>query len=187
MTKYNESFKMMVVKEYLEGVLGYALLAKKYNMPSSSPIKKWVKVYEKFGVNGLKKKKHNESYSVQFKLDVLSFMKRTGSSVMETALQFGLTNPPMVAAWNKAYLEGGAEGLNRPKGRVPMSDKAKNKRKNQIQDKELTKEQKLERENELLRLEVEYLKKLRAFQMDPEGYLEKHKQRYHSNSKKSSN
>ena len=45
----------------------------------------------------------------------------------------------------------------------------------------------LDRENELLRLEVEYLKKLRAFQMDPEGYLEKHKQRYHSNSKKPSN
>lgn len=50
----------------------------------------------------------------------------------------------------------------------------------------MTYEQKLERENELLRLEVEYLKKLRAFQMEPEGYLEKHKQRYHSNSKKPS-
>jgi len=53
-------------------------------------------------------------------------------------------------------------------------------------DKVMTYEQKLERENELLRLEVEYLKKLRAFQMDPEGYLEKHKQHYHSNSKKHS-
>jgi transposase len=51
----------------------------------------------------------------------------------------------------------------------------------------MTYEQKLERENELLRLEVEYLKKLRAFQMNPEDYLEKHKQRYHSNSKKNSN
>jgi len=50
----------------------------------------------------------------------------------------------------------------------------------------MTREQKLERENELLRLEMEYLKKLRAFQMDPEGYLEKHRQRYHSNSKKNS-
>ncbi|MFB6467277.1 hypothetical protein ACE38V_10695 [Cytobacillus sp. Hz8] len=69
-----------------------------------------------------------------------------------------------------------------------MSDKAKNsKGKKTVVESEMTYEQKLERENELLRLEVEYLKKLRAFQMDPEGYLEKHKQRYHSNSKKSSN
>ncbi|AST93627.1 hypothetical protein BC6307_21345 [Sutcliffiella cohnii] len=75
---------------------------------------------------------------------------------------------------------GGLEGLNKQKGRPPMS---KNKKKQE----EMTNEQRLERENELLRLEVEYLKKLRAFQMDPEGYLEKHKQRYHSNSKKPSN
>lgn len=68
-----------------------------------------------------------------------------------------------------------------------MSDQAKNRRKNKnIDETTMTYEQKLERENELLRLEVEYLKKLRAFQRDPEAYLEKHKQRYHSSSKKNS-
>ena len=60
------------------------------------------------------------------------------------------------------------------------------KSKSPAEEKELTYKQKLEKENELLRLEVEYLKKLQAFQMDPESYLEKHKQRYHSNSKKNS-
>lgn len=178
----------MLVNEYQEGKLGYDLLAKKYGMKDSTPIKRWVKVYEKFGVEGLKKKKQKETYSVQFKLDVLSFMKRTGSSETETALQFGLTNPPLIASWKRAYLEGGAEALDKPKGRPPMSDKAKNRKSiKPAEEKEMTYEQKLERENELLRLEVEYLKKLRAFQMDPEGYLEKHKQRYHSNSKKPSN
>ena len=149
---------------------------------------RWVKVYEKFGEKGLMKKKSKETYSVQFKLDVLSFMKRTGSSETDTALHFGLTNPSMIASWKKAFLEGGAEALDRSKGRPSMSDKAKNNgNKKTTEEKEMTYEQKLERENELLRLEVEYLKKLRAFQMDPEGYLEKHKQRYHSNSKKPSN
>jgi transposase len=85
-------------------------------------------------------------------------------------------------------VEGGAEALDRPKGQPSMSGKAKNSGNKKItEEKELTYEQKLERENELLRLEVEYLKKLRAFQMDPKGYLEKHKQLYHSNSKKPSN
>ncbi|KHF37740.1 transposase, partial [Halalkalibacter okhensis] len=105
---------------------------------------------------------------------------------MDTAIYFGLSTPSMIGTWKKAFLENGVEGLDRAKGRSPMSDKAKNK-KNRCTEKEMTYEQKLVRENELLRLEVEYLKKLRAFQMDPEGYLEKHKQRYHSNSKKSSN
>ncbi|MBT2700814.1 transposase [Bacillus sp. ISL-40] len=186
MAKYSEGFKLMLVKEYQAGKLGYRLLAQKHNMKDHTRIMRWVKVYEKLGEKGLMKKKSKETYSVQFKLDILSFMKRTGSSEVDTALHFGLTNPSMIASWKKAFSEGGAEALERSKGRPPMSDKAKNRKKT-VEEKELTYEQKLERENELLRLEVEYLKKLRAFQMDPEGYLEKHKQRYHSNSKKPSN
>lgn len=187
MVKYSEGFKLKLVKEYQAGKLGYDLLAKKYSMKDSTPIKRWVKSYEKFGEEGLRRKIKKVTYSVQFKLEVLSFMKRTGSSETETALEFGLNNPPLIGSWKKAFLEGGAEALDRPKGRPSMSDKAKNNKSKQIEEKEMTYEQKLERENELLRLEVEYLKKLRAFQMDPKGYLEKHKQRYHSNSKKPSN
>ncbi|MCM3672226.1 transposase, partial [Mesobacillus maritimus] len=161
-----------------EGKLGIRPLAKKHGIRSKSVVDRWIKVYERFGAEGLKRK--NQTYSVQFRLDVLSFMKRTGFSETETALHFGITEPTIIGSWKKAILEGKDEGLNKHKGWPSMS-------KNKKQEKELTNEQKLERENELLRLEVEYLKKLRAFQMDPEGYLEKHKQRFHSNSKKNSN
>ncbi|WP_186673973.1 helix-turn-helix domain-containing protein [Sporosarcina sp. BP05] len=189
MAKYSDEFKIMVVREYLEGRLGYSALARKYGVKASTQVKNWVSAYKKHGVVGLFRKKGKEVYSVQFKLDVLSFMKRTGASQTETALHFGLTNPPMIASWKKKLLEDGAEALDKPKGRPAMSDKSKNvkKGKQPAQQNEMTREQKLEQENELLRLEVAYLKKLRAFQMDPEGYLEKHKQRYHLNSKKTSN
>ncbi len=187
MAKYSETFKYMVVQEYLSGTLGYVLLAKKYGIKSKVQIQQWVAIYNKFGLEGLSPKINKEVYSVQFKLDVLSFMKRTGASVMETALEFGMTNPPIITSWKRAFLQGGTGALAKQKGRPPMSDKAKNKKsKPRKPISELTREQELERENELLRLEVEYLKKLRAFQMDPGGYLEKHKQRYHSSSKKHS-
>ena len=91
-------------------------------------------------------------------------MKRTGSSEMDTALHFGLTDSSTIARWKKAFLEGKVEGLNKHKGRPPMSKKKNTEQKTVY-------EQELERENELLRLEVEYLKKLRAFRMDPESYL----------------
>lgn len=186
MAKYSDEFKIMVVREYQEGKLGYQRLAKKHGVKSPKQIINWVKNYEEFGTEGIIRKKQKKTYSVQFKLDVLSFMKRTGSSVTETALQFGLTNPPMITSWKKTFLDGGAEALDRSKGRPPMSDETKNRNNKHLDEKEMTYEQQLERENELLRLEIEYLKKLRAFQMDPDGYLEKHKQRYHSNSKKRS-
>ena len=178
----------MVVKEYLNGPLGMKLLARKHGIKSHEQVLRWINVYKQQGAAGLSRKKKNKIYSVQFKLDVLSFMKRTGASQTETALHFGLNNPPMIASWKKKFLEGGAEALDKPRGRASMSDKAKNIKKNieSNQKDRMTHEQSLERENELLRLEVEYLKKLRAFQKDPDAYLEKHKQRYRSNSKKNS-
>ncbi|MCG7337166.1 helix-turn-helix domain-containing protein [Sporosarcina sp. ACRSM] len=177
MAKYSEEFKVAIVREYLDGRIGYSLLAKKHGVKSKEQIREWVLIYQKYGVEELVKKKNNEDYPVQFKLDVLSFMKRTGVSRSETALQIGLKNSSMISSWKKKFLEGGVEALDQPKGRPTMSDKAKNfkRSKQPAPQDEMTREQKLERENELFRLEVEYLKKLKAFQMDPEGYLEKHK------------
>jgi len=188
MAKYSDDLKIKVVKEYQDGNLGTRALAKKHGI-SKSEVGRWIQIHERFGVDGLRNQQHKQTYSVQFKLDVLSFIEKTGSSEMETAFQFGMKNPGLITSWKRAYREDGFEDLLKGKGRPPMSDTSKNrtnKNKN-INDKEKTKEQQLERENELLRLEVEYLKKLRAFQIDPEGYLEEHKQRYHSNSKKNSN
>jgi len=129
MAKYDESFKLLVVHEYLSGPLGYELLAQKYSVKSNTLLKNWVAVYRKYGAEGLRRKRKHEVYSVQFKLEVLSYMKRTGASVLETALQFGLTNPRMVTSWKKKLLEGGAEALDKPKGRPAMSKKAKKAKK----------------------------------------------------------
>ena len=52
------------------------------------------------------------------------------------------------------------------------------------EENKFTREAELERENELLRLEIAYLKKLRAFRENSNALLEKHKQNGHSNLKK---
>ncbi|QXE01244.1 helix-turn-helix domain-containing protein [Terribacillus sp. DMT04] len=185
MVKYSEGFKLKVVKEYLNGNRGYASLAKKYGIGSKTQVIRWVALYEKFGEDSLLRKRNYEAYSVQFKLDVLDFMKRTGASTVETALSYRIMNPSVISQWKITYEKEGIDALERPRGRPSMSNKPKKKNK-KMDKKMMSREEELERENELLRLEVEYLKKLRAFQMNPESYLEKHKQRYHSNSKKRS-
>lgn len=174
----------MLVTEYLEGKLGLPSLAKKHGIKSKEQVRQWVKIYERFGSEGLMRKSHPEVYPVQFKLDVLEYMRNTDASLTDTALQFGINNPSLISVWKNTVLKSGVEALDRPKGRPAMTEKPKKKRTKNTKSKELTREQQLEREVELLRLEVEYLKKLKAFRMDPEGYLEKHKQRYHSSSKK---
>lgn len=178
MAKYSSEFKLQVVQEYLDGPLGYKLLAKKYSMPSPSPIERWVNAFRAFGLDGLERKRKKTVYSVQFKMDALHFMRQTGSSYAETALAFGMNNPALLANWVRAFQEDGIEGLKpKPKGRPSMS------KKNNKQPKKTSTREELERENELLRLENAYLKKLRAFRKNPDAFLEKHKQQWHPNSK----
>src|SRR5699024_8158265 len=122
-------------------------------------------------------------YTVQFKLTVLQFMQRTGSSYPDAAIKFGMKSHSPIIQWKKDFEKGGIEGLNpKRKGRPSMSKKYQSKQKSQ--DKESSQVERLEHENELLRLEVAYLKKLKAFQENPNVFLEKHKQQWHSNSKK---
>ncbi|WP_077701823.1 MULTISPECIES: helix-turn-helix domain-containing protein [Virgibacillus] len=183
MAKYSYEFKLMIVKEYLENSLGYGLLAKKHGIPSQSPIERWVRAYKEFGEDGLRRKHSKQVYPVQFKLDVLNFMKRTGASYQDTAIVFKMNNPTLIANWYRIFWNEGIEGLqDKSKGRPPMSKN--HKAKPAKQEKELSREELLERENELLRLENAYLKKLKAFQENPNAFLEKHKQRWRSNSKK---
>ncbi|MEK4145888.1 transposase [Robertmurraya sp. FSL W8-0741] len=183
MAKYSEEFKLKIVMEYLRGKLGYYLLAQKYGIPAESQVRRWVRAYKEFGEDGLRRKHSKQVYSVKFKLDVLNFMKHTGASYQDTAIIFKMNNPSLITHWYRTFLEEGIEGLqDKVKGRSSMSKNQKAKLPKQ--EKELSREKRLERENELLRLENAYLKKLKAFQENPNASLEKHKQRWHSNSKK---
>ncbi|PID07934.1 MULTISPECIES: helix-turn-helix domain-containing protein [unclassified Sporosarcina] len=89
---------MKLFQKYLDGRSGYKTLAKKYGVKADIQIRNWVNAYKRYGVEGLFRRKIREVYPVQFKLDVLSFMKRTGASRSETALHFGLTNPSMISS-----------------------------------------------------------------------------------------
>ncbi|KFL42236.1 transposase, partial [Lysinibacillus sp. BF-4] len=81
----------------------------------------------------------------------------------------------VIANWNSKFLKEGIEGLQeKAKGRPSMSKKTKTT--SIKKEKEMSREEQLERENELLRLEVAYLKKLKAFRENPDTFLEKHKQ-----------
>ncbi len=80
MAKYDVTFKMKVVTEYLEGMNGYKILAQKYSMSDTKQIRTWVNQFQQYGMNGLKRKRMNKKYTGEFKMDVLHYMKRTGAS-----------------------------------------------------------------------------------------------------------
>jgi len=158
MTKYNLKLKLAVVNAYLAGEGGYGYLAKQFSIANKCTVRKWIKTYKSMGESGLKQRKSHKNYPVHFKMDVLQYKLTTRESYQKVALKFDIHEPSIIANWLRVWRKDGFDGLSKPKGRPSMS-----KNKDQKKDKKaLTKEQKLEREIELLRAENAYLKKLRA-------------------------
>jgi transposase len=158
MTKYDESFKRRVVKEYLGGEGGFRLLGRKYGV-GHSMLRRWVSAYRAHGETGLRKK--HEAYSAEFKMSVLQHMWRHDLSYQRTCAVFDLREANSVSRWERQYHEGGFEALMpRRKGRPPRMAQPKQPCPPRNAPVEERSREDLLKENEYLRAEVAYLKKL---------------------------
>ena len=136
----------------------YGLDATKYfNIPSVASVRKWVRRYKKHGLNGLLKNKI-ASYSGEFKQNVVEYMHTNYLSLQETAFHFNLGNPDIVGKWESIYYKEGPQALYEER-RGRSKNMSSNPRKKKISKKI---EENLIAENERLRMENAYLKKLQA-------------------------
>jgi transposase-like protein len=160
--RYDLDFKIKVIAYYQQGHTGSAT-AKEFNLDSRLVLK-WVKQYQSGGIEAIKPKTSKTYYSCEFKHDVITTMLTQGLSQSEVALKYNISAPALISHWHKAYRLQGMSGLNsKRKGRSAMS-------KPFITDKpddEKTLAE-LKRENEYLRAEVAYLKKLDALLREKE-------------------
>jgi transposase len=160
MARYDEKFKKAVVKEYLSGASGYRVLEGKHGV-SQSNIRRWVDVYRQHGDAGLRKKFSH--YSARFKLSVLRRMWRQELSYSQVVALFDLRGgTSVVSNWERQYHEGGLDALKpKPRGR-PKKMKTPEIPPVPVQPQDTRTLEELRKENEYLRAEVAYLKKLDA-------------------------
>jgi len=154
MAKYNHEQKLEAVLNVTEKGLTYGAASKIMGINHDS-IQKWVKMYEKHGIEGLSIKRG--VYDGQFKVNVIEYMHTNHISVREAAVKFGVPSYTTVWEWERIYYEEGRDALFRDnRGRKKMSKESK------------PREQKLDRQTEedliaecqRLRMENAYLKKL---------------------------
>lgn len=157
MSKYSNEFKLEVVQYYLNEKSSYMATSKHFNMLERSSIQKWVRKYQEHGVAGLTKPEKS-SYSGEFKQNVVEYMHTNHLSLSEATYHFNLGHHSVVCKWERIYNEKGPQGLYKEqRGRLKnMSSKPKKKK----LDKDV--EEDLIAENQRLRMENEYLKKLNA-------------------------
>jgi transposase len=158
--KYTLAFKLQCVEAYTKLGLSDKTIGKQFGVEHSN-VRLWLGFYSKYGIQGLEKRSHR-SYTREFKLSVLQAIETEYLSLIQACVKFNIGSTSVIISWQKAFKENGLQGLEcKTKGRKPNMENP-NKRKAPKSTKPLTREEELLQENEYLRAEVAFLKKLRA-------------------------
>ena len=175
MLKYDEQFKRRVVEEYLGGEASFGAIARRFSLDKSM-LRRWVASYQQHGQAGLKSKRTR--YDAEFKLEVVQRMKREGLSIRQVMALFNIRSPQSVTEWAHLYDAGGIAAWA-PRPRDPLRKMTTRQPAqatgNESADKRTREE--LLKENEYLRAEVAYLKKLDALLQAKQQVAQKKKRK----------
>lgn len=161
MARHDESFKLEVVQRYLSESSGARAIALRYGLDHGT-VRRWVDGYRQHGMQGLRKKYNR--YDEQFKLNVLRRMWREELSCRQVTALFDIRGGyGVVSSWERQYHEGGLDALKpKPRGRPQLMTAPKPPDPPPPHANDARTLDTLRKENEYLRAEVAYLKKLDA-------------------------
>ncbi|WJP98074.1 transposase [Macrococcus bovicus] len=156
MAKYDLEFKMKVVNEYINGPGGYKTVGERHGI-GHAMVRKWYLAHCASSMEGLERKKTRTKYSLEDKIAILRWMRENDASLTINSAKFRINNPSLIAAWRIAFRRHGIDGLTeKRKGRPSM------KKPKKVDKRKTDYVKNLEHENELLRAELAYIKKLKA-------------------------
>lgn len=161
MAKYDERFKLKVVRLYLSGLQGYKEVGAVHGLDYAT-VRRWVNSYREHGVSGLRRK--GASYDAVFKLQVLRRMSKEHWSQARAAAVFDIRCANHIGKWARQYDAGGIDALRPLRGVRPKTMRPKPPT-SPTPVVELDDKQIIARQNQELidlRAEVAYLKKLDA-------------------------
>ena len=160
--KYDWKFKLECVLRYQKGeYISAPDFSKSSHHDFMHQVGDWEKIYSRFGIDGLKKEGANKSLSAEEKYELVARVL-SGESYRKVAID-NMIGVSALYQWVRRYKLYGFDGLKLKKGRKPKGPVMKDNEK----PKDLTKSEKeelilLRRQNEYLKAENAYLKKLRA-------------------------
>lgn len=158
MPKINYELKQQIIKEYFNGT-GSTTLAKKYKV-SNSVILRWInRIKNENFEMVISENRHRIEYSVEFKIKVLSYKNSHNCTLSELCNKFKIYSESTIYFWQRQFDELGIIGLSRKRGNPKMNKNKVTKQTKLSKDDEL---KQLKEENLMLRIQNEYLKKLKA-------------------------
>ncbi|WP_394557294.1 IS3 family transposase [Priestia aryabhattai] len=167
MSKHTLETKLKAVDFYINKQYSYKETAELYGANTSDVIQ-WVALFKKHGKEGLEST--YTKYSAEFKMDVLTYIEKTGASIREASSVFNIPSYSTVIKWRRIFEEQGMDGLYAKTRRPPKVKK--NSIKNN--DSQKTNEE-LVKELEYLRMENAYFKKVERLSTNIKGIKEREK------------
>ena len=158
MKKHQTEFKLEVVKRFLAGEGRPRLLSRQWSLPEQKA-RTWVSHYRLHGIDGLRPKR--SAHSKELKLQVLSHQDREQLSSRQVAAVYNIRNPNQVVVWRRNLDQGVVQAPECSKQDHPNMN---SERRCQAPPGTVTVDPApaLLEENQRLRAEVAYLKKLQA-------------------------
>lgn len=170
MSKFGSELKLQIAKRYLRGFISYRDLASETGVDDSS-IRYWVKLFQHHGDQAFVFPYTN--YPPAFKLEIIQYIERTGYSIREASAIYHIPDSSMVRRWKERWKKGGYDALLKyQKGAKAMSKKKNNTNESM---------ESVKKENERLRAENAYLKKLRALVQEEEESTQNRKRKSSKN------
>ena len=171
--KYSYEEKLAAVLSVVRGQHSVSSASKHFGI-SYTPLSRWIARYKEFGEAGLRIRQY--TYSGDFKLSAIRHMHENHLSLTETTAKFGIYNESTLSKWERIYYEEGESGLYRD-NRGKMRTKP-NKQELQPQE-----ENDLRVENQRLRAEVAYLKKIEGLSRGTHRPRERERAKSHRRTK----
>src|SRR3954466_4428616 len=106
MTKYSLETKLATVEDYLNGVESFKDIAQKHNV-GVTVLQGWVAKFREHGIDAFQNK--YTSYSIEFKMDVINYIRDTGASIEETTAIFNIPSVWTVRKWVNLFQTQGSD------------------------------------------------------------------------------
>ena len=159
--KYTLEFKLECVDKYKKGIyIQKPNICKSSHRTFMNKVRNWSSLYDKFGIDGLKRKHFNKEWTKDDRFKLVAQVL-AGKAIRQVALDNGLDDGQLTQ-WVRRYREKGMDGLELRKGRKPKVPDMPKKKKVKLAPSEKEELELLRARNEYLEAENAYLKKLDA-------------------------
>ena len=159
--KFTLEFKLECIDKYKKEIhIDVPSNCKSSHHDFMHSVRNWNKIYDKFGVDGLKHNNFNHYWTSEERFKLVAEVL-AGKTISQVAIENAI-NGGQLYQWVRKYRETGIDGLECHKGRKPKVPNMPKKKKVKLAPSEKEELELLRARNEYLEAENIYLKKLDA-------------------------